>query len=144
VADIIAAAAAGKITLSGAAEMVRLIEVYVKAGEASDRETQGAIRQIHEEEDRLDQKNLRQRMGGFGLSVRRRRPDQTEPPTGRDQDRELAPAVGRHGDSDYRHHGDPVAHFCCKALRAHRLITPRATAGKRIAKRARGDTVDRL
>src|SRR5271155_5536442 len=35
VADIIAAAAGGKITLSGAAELVRLIEVYVKTCEAS-------------------------------------------------------------------------------------------------------------
>jgi hypothetical protein len=34
VADIIAAAAAGEITLSGAAELVRLIEVYVKIAES--------------------------------------------------------------------------------------------------------------
>jgi len=45
VADIIAAAAGGKITLSGAAELVRLIEVYVKTCEASVRERQAQIKE---------------------------------------------------------------------------------------------------
>ena len=51
VADVIAAAA-GQITLSGAAELVRVIEVYIKTFEASDRETQKRIGESHEDDPR--------------------------------------------------------------------------------------------
>jgi hypothetical protein len=37
-ADIVGAAAAGKIALSGAADLVRLIEVHLKTCEASNRQ----------------------------------------------------------------------------------------------------------
>ena len=71
-ADVIAAVAAGKITLSQAAELGRLIEMYVRTSEASQRSAREDTQAHYEKEDRRDQKDLRQRMGGFaGISVGR-------------------------------------------------------------------------
>jgi hypothetical protein len=73
IADIIAAVAAGKITLSQAAELAKLVDMYIRACEASEREFQADTRARYVEEDRRDAKDLRQRMGGFGgISMPRR------------------------------------------------------------------------
>jgi hypothetical protein len=71
-ADVIAAVAAGKITLSQAAELGKLVDMYTRACEASERESREAIRALNEEEDRREAKDLRRRMGGFaGVSITR-------------------------------------------------------------------------
>src|SRR5204863_10153954 len=52
IADVLAAVAAGKITLNEGIELVKLVEAYARASEASQRWSQSAIRAIYEEQDR--------------------------------------------------------------------------------------------
>ena len=73
IADIIAAVAGGNITLSQAAELAKLVDMYIRACEAADRAFQADTRAHYVEEDRRDAKDLRRRMGGFGgISMPRR------------------------------------------------------------------------
>jgi Family of unknown function (DUF5681) len=67
-ADVVAAAARGDITLSEAAELGKLIELYIRTCEASDRAVQEEIRATQEEENQRDK---RDRLGAFGIRVGR-------------------------------------------------------------------------
>ena len=71
IADIIAAVAAGKITLSQAAELAKLVDMYIRACEASERDSREAIRALHEEQDREDERRRRANTPFTGISYGR-------------------------------------------------------------------------
>ena len=62
VVSILAAVAAGHITVSEATQLAKLVELYISACEASDRATQTASRAERQEEDWREERDRRQRL----------------------------------------------------------------------------------